>query len=748
MQRIVLLCALLAFGSMVNGQQRRLDSILALNNAHPKEDSLKAVYLREVFRAYNAAKNFPKAEIYLDSAIRVASRLPNKAILTRTYFKLGSAFHNSNRLRAITFYNKSAETARSNNDLVGEASAYLNLGALYMDIRDLPKSLEMNEKAMPIFEQAQDEEDRVNCQMNISSIYASMHLYTKSMEYARKSLKSFEASSDFRGIGVACEQILSIYFDATDNELREIGLSPANRNKEIETILEKGLKGALKDVDRSVVSSFYRGYGKLYERQGNLSAAQQSYTKAVSYLNGDDLEESYVANVLALGEFYVNGLNDEKGVGLMHIGLKTARTYKSTGSEEAVLNALSMAHEKFRNYDSSLYYFKQAIVVKDSIYSKEREQEITRRQLKIDFDLKEHDYRTAQQLADARLKQQEQQILLRNQQLQISDKEKTLQRLTFLQKQAELENQKKLQANQLVQEQQKAMFETQARDQQIKVQHVQLAMNRRISLFLGVLAVIVIAVAMFIFNSRRKTVALNRIVSEQKANLEELVAVKDKIFSVVSHDMRAPVNNLVAFSSLLDDGNIEQERLARYVEQLKGTLDHTSSMMENVLNWAASQMQGFKPIMDEVNLSAVAEQVLAGIAPSLQKKKIDCVNRIHPGIVVRGDRNMVELIIRNLLNNAVKFSHPNSAIELSVAEARGRVELRVRDNGVGMPLAKVHQINNNAAHTLNSTLGTGKEKGTGLGLMLCQHFANLMGGSIFVESEEGKGSLFVLICAA
>lgn len=747
MKWIVPLCVLFsAFCLTATGQQRRLDSILALNNSYHKEDSLKAVYLREVFRAYNSVRNYTKLQVYIDSAILVASRLPNKAALAFIYYRAGGAYHNTDRFKAIGYYNKSIEVSNANNLPRTEAGAYLNLGALYMDMREFPKSLEAHENAIRYFSQVRDPDGVNSSYMNMSIIYVYMQEYVKGMEYAKKALRAFETNPDGeRGVAVATDAMVDIYFRATPEQLIAMGVQPANRNKEIIATLDKGLKNVLKTDDNSLTSTFYREYGRLYESMGDYKLALQNYTKAVDYLANETEEESYADNVLRLGNFYVNRLNDyPKGISLLHVALTNARNLKMSGTEEDALNGLSNAHEKQKRFDSSLYYFRQAIVVKDSIYSKEREQEITRRQLKMDFDVKERDYKSAQQLSEARLKQQEQQILLRNQQLQISDKEKTLQRLTFLQKQAELENEKKLQDQELKQEQQKADFETKTRDQQIKVQNAQLTLNKRVSLFLGILAIIVIAVAMFIFKARRKTVVLNKIVSDQKAELEELVRVKDKIFSIVSHDMRTPVNNIIAFSSLLEDGDIEQERLALYLEQIKGTLDHTSSLMENMLSWAASQMQGFTPVMEEVNLASVSQNMVAGVAPSLYKKKINCTNHIHENIFVKGDQNMVELIVRNLLNNAIKFSRPNGEIELFVARQNGKVIFSVKDKGVGMSHDKVEMINSASSNTVQSTQGTAKEKGTGLGLMLCKHFAAIMNGSIRAESTEGEGTEFSL----
>eukprot|EP01136_Pigoraptor_vietnamica_P021961 Opistho-1_new@72621 len=284
------------------------------------------------------------------------------------------------------------------------------------------------------------------------------------------------------------------------------------------------------------------------------------------------------------------------------------------------------------------------------------------------------------------------------------------------------------------------------RDKQIDVQNVKLGANRRLTFFLGALAVFVLAVAVFIFKSRMKTVKLNRLVSEQKAELEELVKVKDKIFSIVSHDMRAPINNLVAFGSLLEEGEIGQDKLAKYIDQVKGTLDHTSSMMENLLNWSASQMQGFAPVTEPLLLNEVVADVITGIESALQKKQLQLDNRLQTDVKVLGDRNMIELIVRNLLNNAIKFSASGTRLELFQAngEAAGVFIFSVKDNGVGLPQSKVDKINAGSVLTMESTYGTNKEKGTGLGLMLCKHFAALMRGKISVTSKEGEGSVFSL----
>ncbi|NCI46524.1 tetratricopeptide repeat-containing sensor histidine kinase [Sediminibacterium soli] len=731
------------------GQNKRLDSLLSLNNQHHSPDSVKCILLKDIARSYLQLKNPERMELYIDSALLVASRLPTRKPITYLYNRLGAMFHNADRFRAIQYYNKAIENARQTGYLRMEGGSLLNLGALYMTIQDYPKSLDAHEQALRTFTVMRDTADIASCYMNMSYIYNNMGQKEKGMEYIKKALRSFETDNQGRGMAVAYQEIASTYMNATDQELQRMGVQPANRWREAASVLDKGLKKSLFTADESLISSFYAALGKLNERLGDVAAAKRNYLQAVAILKDKQDEESYPDNLVYAGRFLANMAQEKaSGLALLHEALVAARKNSSMGSVGDALGALSSVHERTGDYDSALIYFKKEILVRDSIFSREKEQEITRRQMKIDFDIREKDYQNAQQLSDIRLRQQQQEILLRNQQLQISDKEKRLQRLVFLQRQAELQKQKEQQAGLLHREQMESEYRQKTSAQEIGLKNVQLASNRRLSLFLAVVVIVMIVAAMLIYQSRRKTVRLNRLVSEQKQSLEELVDVKDKIFSIVSHDLRGPVNNIVALSSIIEEEAIEKETLQLYVNQIKRTLDHTSTLMENLLNWSASQMKGFRPVIEHVDICQVAERTLAGMDRVLQNKHLKAVNKLMPGLYVSGDRNMIELIMRNLLSNAIKFSRPGDMLELSADRQDAAIVFAVKDNGVGMAETKVQYINNPAILSVESTSGTQKEKGTGLGLMLCKHFAAMMGGTITVKSAQGQGSRFYVALPA
>ena len=414
---------------------------------------------------------------------------------------------------------------------------------------------------------------------------------------------------------------------------------------------------------------------------------------------------------------------------------------------------LSEVEEKKGDFNQSLTYYKKYIDFKEQIFNQEKEKEVTRRQLQINFTVKEKDYQFKQQVTDGELqrqvllaKQQQQKLILRQQALDLSDQEKRLQRLTFLKKQVESENQQRFQQEMLTREQSKSKHDKEIKDREINFQKSGLRFNKNINIFLGVLVVILFGSALTIFKAQRRMSKLNAIVSDQKVELEKLGKVKDRIFSVVGHDMRSPVNSLISFIQLLENGDMEPHKLNKYAAQLKNSLTYTSSMMENLLNWASSQMQGFKPIIAPFDIRICAQEVINALIDVASKKNIQIKNTLKPEQFCLADMNMSALVLRNLINNAIKFTNVDGIIDISMQEIDARFFIAITDNGIGMSQHQIDSFNQTGFDEYaKTTLGTNKEKGTGIGLMLCSTFTQLMNGSIAVKSEKGVGTVFTLM---
>ncbi len=342
-------------------------------------------------------------------------------------------------------------------------------------------------------------------------------------------------------------------------------------------------------------------------------------------------------------------------------------------------------------------------------------------------------------------RQEQQKILLEKQKAELAEKEKQLLQLRVQKKQNELEQDRKTQAQILQKNQLEARVLQVQKDKQINAQQIEISNNRKWNLVLLIGFFVVASFAIIVYYSQRRTKRLNAVISQQRNELEQMGMVKDTILGVVSHDMRSPVNTLLSFTELIKAGYITPEKLEMYLDQINITLNHTSSLMNNLLNWAASQMQGFKTVITKVDAGVVTENLRESFSDRANNKKILFTNGIAIGTLVMADANMLELVIRNLISNALKYTAANGTIRVAALLSGKDIIISVTDSGVGMPVEKMNRFNAEALEQAETTLGTAKEKGTGLGLLLCKTFCRLMNGTISVEpNPNGPGCRFEL----
>jgi signal transduction histidine kinase len=230
---------------------------------------------------------------------------------------------------------------------------------------------------------------------------------------------------------------------------------------------------------------------------------------------------------------------------------------------------------------------------------------------------------------------------------------------------------------------------------------------------------------------------------ERKNELSALNATKDRLFAILSHDLMSPVATLKNYTMLMDWGAMDQAEFTESVQSLKTNVNNLYLMLENVLHWSITQMKGIKAKIEKVNISEVIQEQVALLEPIAKGKNIRITQAVPSGITIDMDRNHLALIIRNLLQNALKFTHSGGIIQFNGENTEGGYQLRIQDNGIGMAadiLTKLFKVEENANRT-----GTAKEGGTGLGLILTKELVELNGGKITVSSEEGRGATFSIV---
>jgi signal transduction histidine kinase len=228
----------------------------------------------------------------------------------------------------------------------------------------------------------------------------------------------------------------------------------------------------------------------------------------------------------------------------------------------------------------------------------------------------------------------------------------------------------------------------------------------------------------------------------QKEELKELVASKDRIFSIISHDLRAPLGNIKNMIDILTENPDRFDAKKRNVifQNFSSIIRSTFYLIDNLLNWTRSQ-RGLIVYDPQIFLVApVIDDVLGLFKPVYEKKEIEINIAIDDSTIAFGDVNMVNTIFRNLISNAVKFTPNNGKIEISSTINDDKIVFSIKDNGIGMSEENLKNFLENKEMT--TTYGTDNEKGSGLGLLLCRDFIAKNGGDFYVESQEGKGTAF------
>jgi two-component system, sensor histidine kinase and response regulator len=233
-------------------------------------------------------------------------------------------------------------------------------------------------------------------------------------------------------------------------------------------------------------------------------------------------------------------------------------------------------------------------------------------------------------------------------------------------------------------------------------------------------------------------------ISLQAKTLEELNATKDKMFSVISHDLRAPLGGIKSMLDLIYEGHSNHKSISpKSLDSLKNAADQTYNLLENLLYWSRSQRGNLVNNPEQTNLYDLIVENIELLKSMARNKDIEIVNNVDEDVTAFADRNMIKTVIRNLIINAIKFTDAKGSITINSEEKDDYVKTSITDTGIGIKKSTLEKILNNRDYY--TTFGTNREKGSGLGLNLCLDFIERNDGELFIDSEYGKGSTFSFV---
>ena len=258
-----------------------------------------------------------------------------------------------------------------------------------------------------------------------------------------------------------------------------------------------------------------------------------------------------------------------------------------------------------------------------------------------------------------------------------------------------------------------------------------------------IILILVSALVLALILLNRKLRAKNGIISAQRGELQKANRLKDNMFSIIAHDLRGPVGTLSGLLEFLDADTAreDKESYEEVLETVKDSASSTYVLLENLLTWARQQKNEISFEPKSANLTELIDEIMQLKQPAAESKKIQLRHTLSEELVGTFDKNMIHLVIRNLVDNAIKFTPEGGKVDIAGEIKEEKVQIAVADSGVGIREEVRKKLFDK--YQLYSSKGTINERGSGLGLKLCHEFVQKHSGNIRVESETGKGSKFI-----
>lgn len=624
-----------------------------------------------------AFKDFTKSIQYSTSAIELAEKTKNHKLKVRAAQRLGvNYYYKGDYTNALKYESVALQGAISGKDSIAIALSHNNIGNFYYELGEYDEAYYFLTYAYKILKRsAQTEKDSTITNISLHNLGRVF----KELGQYQIALKHLKTS---RNISKLIEDE-----EGEPYSLHEIG-DVKLRMEEYDSALHYlnlSVTEANKLLAAGGLTTLRQDQSKTFSKIAKAYLGKKDYNKALAYYDSTFNLHVQASNQFGIAEvelgratvYQQQGKTDE-AMAYTTKALGLAKEIKARVIEISCYKLLTTLWEAKGDDKKALSYFKQFHALEDSLYSNEIQQKILRDQ--IGFETEMLDNRIA--------------VLT----LQEEDRISQLKKSEFI-------------SNILV---------------------VVVALSA------------ILLVTVYRSGQRRKQINLLLLqhqeeMQKRSEELEQLNEVKDKFFSIISHDLRSPINALAGLMDLLDKGAITPEELPVAVKELKSRFNHTRALMNNLLDWTVLQMDKMHLQASNVPLKKIVDENIE-LLGSIQNKHVNMVNRVPETTIGYADSNTINLVIRNLITNAIKFTNDGGEIVVAAEEKGKEIVMSVKDNGIGMTA----DIQKKLFDKVNpySTRGTANEKGTGLGLILCKEFVEKNGGRIWVEGNVDKGSTF------
>jgi len=612
--------------------------------------------------------------------------------------------------KALLYINRSEELSSSLNYHSATAELKYYKALIYTENDDYYNALDNYNRSLNLFTQLNDSLGMAKVNNSLGIVEIRRGNYNKGLRHSLSAIDIFERKNLLDDLSLAYNNLAEAYLNTNQNEEALEYNFKALRVREI-----------LKDADGIKTST--NNIAKLYALRKEHRKAIEYYEKLLTYLTNSDSDKILEGEVLpCIGEQYLQFRDYEKAASYLLEGLKLNRASDNKKGILKTLNNLSDLNLQQRKIRLAEFQLNEAYRLTEEV--KDDELLLNHLKLRVQLDSTKGNFKNAF-----------------NWQREYHDLKK------------EIDNNNAI----------PTVFDdpfdvvnspenTTIENNTANINDKTLKQFKYLTYGLGTLLLLSIIALLSVFLKRKALSANaesleatnkqykleNASLLEQTQHLEEMNQVKDRLFSIVSHDLKDSITGVKAFLDLLKEDSISQEEFDELIPELSENADNASALLMNLLNWSKSQMQNLEPKPEQFNIQDVFSEKMALVDKKVNKKQIILLDESIRDFVY-ADRSMVEIVIQNLLANAVKFSRVGDVITISNRERNGNVLICIEDTGVGISKENQEKLFKNGGFT---TRGTSHEKGTGLGLSIAKELIELNHGKIWVESEPNLGSKF------
>lgn len=603
---------------------------------------------------------------------------------------------------------QNAERCRRANFSTGMVDAYKNIGVAYWVKGDYTQALEYYQQGLSLAQKINYRKGMGRVLLNISLVYSDQGKYPEALDYNFKSLKICEAINDGKGQALNYNNVAIIYFnqmkynEALSYYKKSLAISEASGNQQdiamaTSNIAELYVKQenypeAMKYYLQSLklkenvgdlvgLSTNYGGLGEIHKRQQNYTLALDYYFKAWKIQQTIGNKPDMAVLLLGIGDCYYSLKQYPRALEYCQKGLGIAMTI---GHKKFIRDGHEIASKIYKatnRFDLALAHYEKFKHYSDSLINQESERKSAMLESQYLFDKKELELKTDQARREAEHKSH-----LAQQQLWIN--------------------------------------------------------------VFAIGFVFVVVLALLLYRNNRQKQMTNQVlvqknveISQQKERLENMDTFKNRLLSVVSHDVRGPLNSVKGMFFLFNQKALTAEETTQLWNNINGKITQVAGFVDDLLLWAKNQMAQPQIKKVQFSLADVIRPTVALLQGTAEAKKIKITHNIDEALAVLADEEMIKVVIRNLVSNAIKFCRENDEIKIIAKNGvkPGEVMVSVIDTGTGIASDKLARLFDTP---YESTKGTDNEVGTGLGLMLCKQFIELNHGTIGAESKPGTGSHF------